>query len=317
MGRGMKHLFRDFCRTRLAPSPTGMLHLGHVRTFMITWWMAQKCGAEVILRWDDLDTNRVRPDSISQLRSDLAWLGILPEREFFQSQRDAVYRRALERLERAGFVYPCTCSRQQVMLSAPHADENAGRYPGNCRGKYASMSQAGPGAYWRAKMPDRTIVAADYFAGEIRQNAQSAFGDIALTHADGKIGYQLSSIVDDGDMGVDCVIRGDDLLSSVPPQMVLADMLGIAAPSWCHVPLVVGQSGRRLAKRDGESRVAQFRRRGVKPEKIIGWAFWRSQNQKMPIECSMAEAVAEFDLTRVPREPVVLTAQDLAWLMDR
>lgn len=309
---------------------------------MITWWMARQANAEVILRWDDLDTRRVRPESVALLREDLAWLGIKPEREFYQSQRTPIYQDALQRLHTAGFIYPCTCKRDQVQLSAPHSGETPGRYPGHCRDKFPFLDAAGPHAYWRAKMPDQTFSATDLFAGPITQNVQATFGDIALTHADGKIGYQLSSIVDDGDLGIDCVIRGDDLLTSTPQQLALAHMLGIRPPDWCHLPLVVGQTGRRLAKRDGESRVAQFRRHGVKPEKIIGWALWRSQrepditcqkiatspnferpegdlletkNRKLPIECSMAEAVAEFDLTQVPREPVVLTAQDLAWLL--
>lgn len=281
---------------------------------MITYWLAKQNNAEVLLRWDDLNATRVRPETMAQLRSDLSWLGLKTDREYYQSQRGVLYQQALEKLRAQDLIYPCICTRQQVMMSAPHSGENAGRYPGTCRDKFHSLREAGPGAYWRIKTPDTLMTVEDCLTKPLRQNIQGVFGDIALTHADGKIGYQLSSIVDDGDMGVDGVIRGDDLLDSTPQQLFVAQALGMTPPQWCHLPLVIGQSGRRLAKRDGESRVWHYRKRGIRPERMIGWAFWKSQNQKMPIECSMAEAVSEFDLARVPREPVVLTAEDLAWL---
>ncbi len=304
----------NFTRTRLAPSPTGMLHLGHVQTFMIAWWLAHSHGAEVILRWDDLDTQRVKSESVQLLREDLAWLGIKPEQEFFQSQRLPLYHQALEKLRTKELIYPCTCTRQQVFMSAPHEGEGIGRYPGTCRGKYEDLAQAGAGAYWRLKVPAGEVAAEDLLAPAMRQDVQVTCGDIALTHADGKIGYHLSSVIDDADLGVDCVVRGDDLRGSTPQHMILYQVLGLQTPLWCHVPLVMGPTGRRLAKRDGESRVAQLRHHGVKPERIIGWALWRIIGTPKPAMCSLAEAQSAFDMAKVRREPLIMTQEDWQWL---
>jgi len=323
-----------FFRTRLAPSPTGALHLGHARTFLITWWMARQAGAAVIMRMEDLDAQRAKPASVQQAYDDLDWLGLdwdqgpqaqdTPGDLYVQSHRQAFYAAALEALEKAGHIYPCVCTRADIAAAvaassgAPHEDDAQVRYPGTCRGRFATCAAAqqhtGKPACWRLTVPDGTVAFTDAIAGPQSFDVAGVVGDFPLTRFDGTPAYQLACMVDDAAMDIDWVIRGDDLLSSTPRQILLYRALGRTPPHFAHVPLVIGPDGQRLAKRHGESRIAQFRAAGVPPEKVVGWAAWRSGQIARPCALAARDLIAPFDLAKLPRERIVLGPDDFQWL---
>ena len=343
-----------FACTRLAPSPTGALHLGHARTFLITWWMARQAGAKVYMRMEDLDVGRAKPESVRQAYVDLRWLGMgwdewgnsefriqNSELAVVQSERLRIYQAALERLWERDLIYPCTCTRAEIVAavqgaaSAPHEGEGGEkvvRYPGTCAakqktenmkhkttGEVAAMveGETGKKVCWRLRVRAGEVGFEDVIAGPQGFDVGAEVGDFPLTRFDGTPAYQLACVVDDHAMGIDRVIRGDDLLSSTPRQMLVYEAMGWSPPTFAHVPLVVGTDGKRLAKRHGESRIAEFREMGVSAEKVVGWVAWRSGMVEGIREMTAEEGVGLFDVARLPRERVVMTAEDLGWLRGR
>lgn len=306
---------------RLAPSPTGALHLGNVRTFMIAYLRARSLGGKVILRIEDLDHPRDKPGAAREAVEDLKWLGFDWDEEYVQSERKDLYREALSLLP----AYPCVCTRRDVenAQSAPHAGEQL-HYPGKCRGRFASWREAadfcGEGRLpcWRYRVGEGTEVSfTDVFAGGYSQNVSSVLGDFPIARDEGGAGYTLAVVVDDLLSGVTEVVRGDDLLSATPAQILIAEKLlpwaaskssnGVKIPAYCHVPLVVGSDGRRLAKRHGDTRVASYRAAGIAPEKIIGRLAascgWCDEGLAMKLH----ELMDVFDLSTIPRNAVVVT----------
>ncbi|MHC4715894.1 MAG: tRNA glutamyl-Q(34) synthetase GluQRS, partial [Planctomycetota bacterium] len=238
--------------TRLAPSPTGALHLGNARTFLVNHLLAAQSGWRMLMRVEDLDGPRVKDGAEKSVLEDLRWLGLTWETpEVRQSQRSDAYREALGRLVQAGAAYPCTCSRKDVQLaaSAPHREDAAGAYPGTCRGRFDSADEAaatGRPVAWRARVDDGTITVDDRFAGPRTFDLARDGGDFVVVKADETAAYQLAVVVDDAEAGVDAVVRADDLLDSAARQIHLRRLLGIEAdPAYWHLPLVVGQDGRR------------------------------------------------------------------------
>lgn len=297
---------------RLAPSPTGALHLGNVRTFMIAWLRSRAAGGRVILRIEDLDHPRDKPGAAAQAVEDLRWLGFDWDEEYVQSERIGLYRDALDRLLAAGLAYPCVCSRRDVAAaqSAPHAGEQL-RYPGTCRGRFASWAEAaaakGGAPCWRFRTPpDAVVTFDDVFAGRFSQDVASALGDFPLARDKNGAGYTLAVVVDDAAMGVTDVVRGDDLLPATPAQMLVQRALGLPEPAYCHVPLVVGPDGLRLAKRHGDTRIASFRREGMRPEAVIGrlaaTCGWAEPDEQL----SLVDLLPRFDLATVPRAPIMI-----------
>lgn len=297
---------------RLAPSPTGALHLGNVRTFMIAYLRARSLGGKLIFRMEDLDHPKDKPGAAAAAVEDLKWLGFEWDEEYVQSERKAIYRDALERLRAKGLVYPCVCSRKDVesAQSAPHAGEQL-HYPGTCRGRFATwaeaLSFAGRTPCWRFRVAPGTRVAFhDVFAGDYAEEVDATLGDFPLARDEGGAGYTLACTVDDLLMGVTEVIRGDDLLGATPAQILIAEALGRAAPTFCHVPLVVGPDGRRLAKRHGDTRIAMYRETGKSPEEILGWLAascgWAARGERV----SLRDLIARFTLDSVPHAPFVL-----------
>ena len=298
-------------RTRLAPSPTGALHPGNARTFLVNWLLARQNGWTISLRIEDLDGPRIKPAAAQQAMDDLAWLGIdWDDGPVYQSQRRPVYAGAVRQLLAGGLAYPCVCTRKDVdaAAGAPHADDGAAVYPGTCRGRFASVDAAaafaGRSPAIRFRMPDRTVAWDDRLAG--RQSIDLAnLGDFVIAKADGTPAYQLAVVVDDAAAGVTEVVRGDDLLDSTPRQILLYESLGFAdrIPNYYHVPLVVGTDGRRLAKRHGDSRLAEYRRRGVPASTLVtllaGWCGIKG------IASSASELIGRFDLVKLPTGPVV------------
>jgi glutamyl-tRNA synthetase len=310
--------------TRLAPSPTGALHLGNARTFLVNWLMARQDGWEILLRVEDLDGPRVKAGADRQAMEDLRWLGLDWDRgPVHQSPRAAVYRSAAARLLAAGAAYPCVCTRREVELaaSAPHAEDGAAVYPGTCRGKYETIGEAeaavGRVPAVRFAVPAGVVEFDDAFRGRCRFDPAKELGDFVILKADGTAAYQLAVVVDDAEMGVSDVVRGDDLLDSTPRQMLLYRALGLAdrTPRYTHLPLVVGTDGRRLAKRHGDTRLSYYRERGVPAERVVALlARWCG------IEAGRAvlakELPGRFELARMPREPIVFTEADDRFLRD-
>lgn len=339
-----------FRATRLAPSPTGALHLGHARTFLITWLLARQAGANIYMRMEDLDAGRAKPESVQQAYDDLRWLGLdwdayvetptaPPQSEVVQSHRLALYQAALESLWQRGLVYPCICTRADIAAavagsaSAPHEAET--RYPGTCHDRFPPytatshstvqtaadiLAATGKSACFRLRVPSTGTTFTDLFAGAQSADVAADAGDFSLTRfaipSSSYLppAYQLACVSDDHTMDIDLVIRGDDLLPSTPRQLLLYHALAWQPPRFAHVPLVVGPDGKRLAKRHGESRIAQFRGAGVSPEKIVGWVAWRSGQIPAPRELTTRDLLATFDGGRIPKERIVLTPEDLAWL---
>src|SRR3954447_1163354 len=247
--------------TRLAPSPTGALHLGNARTFLINWMLARQNGWKIILRIEDIDGPRVKAGADTQAIEDLRWLGIdWDEGPIYQLPRMPMYRAAIEQLVEMKLAYPCICSRKEVesAASAPHAEDGATIYPGTCRGRFASIDEAkaasGKEPAIRFAVPDAVIEWTDLFAGTAAINPAHELGDFVIAKADGTPAYQLAVVVDDAAMGITNIVRGDDLLDSTPRQILLYEALGLSnrTPTYYHLPLVVGTDGRRLAKRHGD-----------------------------------------------------------------
>ena len=260
-------------RGRLAPSPTGYLHLGHARTFWTAQERARADGGELLLRIDDLDVGRCRPEFVEACIEDLAWFGFRWDGQpIFQSRRLNCYAVAFEKLRAGNFIYPCVCSRRDVIsaLSAPHAGDDEPVYPGTCRDrKFTNDELAGRQVNWRFRVPDGTRV--EYVDG--RCGAQSfeagrEFGDFVLWRHDNLPSYQLAVVVDDSEMAITEVVRGEDLLRSTARQLLLYDALGLRPPAFYHCALALDESGRRLAKRHDGLSLRRLREQGRTPEEL-------------------------------------------------
>ena len=306
---------------RLAPSPTGALHLGNVRTFMIAWLRARSQGGRVILRTEDLDHPKDKPGAAESAIDDLRWLGFDWDESYVQSERKHLYRAALESLlhsHPAPLVYPCICSRKDVesAQSAPHAGEQL-HYPGTCRDRFASWDEAfaakGSAPCWRFRTSPGTVVSFDdVFAGRYEQDVSATLGDFPVARDESGAGYTLAVVVDDLAMGVTEVVRGDDLLPATPAQILIARALGSPrVPSYCHVPLVVGPDGKRLAKRHGDTRVASYRAAGKRPEELLGFLAASCGWCRTGESVSLRDLVPRFRLDAIPHEPLVMANNGL------
>lgn len=311
-------------RTRLAPSPTGALHLGNARTFLVNWALARQQGWHIVLRIEDLDSPRIKPGVTDETIETLSWLGIdWDEGPYFQLVDLTPYEEAVAQLASEGEAYSCRCTRGQIetaSLSAPHGDEHELRYPGTCRPPHKepiSLGGCPAEAAIRLRVPDGTTRFNDHFAGEQEFNVQQSVGDFLVRTKNQLPSYQLAVVVDDARQKIDQIVRGDDLLSSTPRQMLLYEKLRLGRPpSYTHLPLVVGPDGRRLAKRHGDSRINHYREMGVAAEKIIGLiADWCGVGIRTSMSAS--EFLNRFQLQQIPHEPIVFTADDDAWLMRR
>lgn len=309
-------------RTRLAPSPTGALHLGNARTFLVTWALTRQQGWEIVLRIEDLDGPRVKADASEEAITVLQWLGLDWDAGPFTQRSDLTpYRTALERLAAQGDVYPCRCTRKEIegaALSAPHGDEHELRYPGTCRPAMPTPLPASaldqPGVAWRLRVPDGVTSFTDGFAGRHDYNIAATSGDFIVSTKEGLPSYQLAVVVDDARQGIDRIVRGDDLLRSTHRQLLLQQRLGISPPpEYFHLPLVIGEDGRRLAKRHGDSRVSHYRELGIRPERIVALlAEWCGLGNRVAM--TALEFCKGFDLAKLPTPAVVFTPDDDVWL---
>ena len=302
---------------RLAPSPTGALHLGNARTFMIAWLRARSLGGKVVFRMEDLDHPKDKPGAAAAAIEDLRWLGFDWDAEYVQSERTALYREALESLVAKGLAYPCVCSRKDVenAQSAPHEGEQL-FYPGTCRGRFADWDAAArvrPLPCWRFRTPDDEVVSfTDGFAGPVVQNIARTLGDFPLARDRDGAGYTLAATLDDLLMGVTEVVRGNDLLAATPAQILLRRAIakdGAAPPiQFFHVPLVVGPDGKRLAKRHGDTRIAAYRAQGLSAEALIGrLAATCGWGDGAPVR--VAELVGTCDFSLIPQQNIVVQGE--------
>jgi glutamyl/glutaminyl-tRNA synthetase len=273
-------------RGRLAPSPTGLLHIGHARTFWIAAQRAIERGGTLILRNEDLDPQRSRPEFARAMIEDLQWLGIRWDEgpdcggdfgPYAQSARRAFYIEAWRRLRDGGFIYPCTCSRKDLAQAAiaPNDSDDEPIYPGRCRGRDDARSFPEPaGVNWRLRVPDgETIAFRDLNLGEQRYVAGRDFGDFLVWRRDDVPAYQLAVVVDDAAMRVTEVVRGADLLKSTARQILLVRALGLPIPEHFHCELVRDAAGARLAKRSDALSIRYLRERGVAPQAVLEAAF--------------------------------------------
>lgn len=271
-------------RGRLAPSPTGFLHLGHARTFWTAQFRARDAGGTLILRNDDLDRDRVRPEFVTGFIEDLRWFGCDwsegpdlggPFAPYSQSERLGHYRTAFDRLRTSGAIYPCTCSRKDILtaLTAPHAADDEPIYPGTCRQRSADLIPAGRSASWRFRVPEgESVKFRDGHFGPHRFAAGIDFGDFVVWRHDGLPSYQLACVVDDAAMAITEVVRGEDLLVSTARQILLYRALGLKPPAFFHCPLVRDDEGVRLAKRHAGLSLRALRAAGKSPDLLReGW----------------------------------------------
>ncbi len=301
--------------TRLAPSPTGALHLGNARTFLVNWLMARQAGWRIVLRIEDLDGPRIKAGADQQAMDDLRWLGVdWDDGPIWQRSDLTPYIAALETLSDHGLTYLCTCTRREIeqAQSAPHGDEHELRYPGTCRRADVNAENA----CTRLVVPDEVIAFTDGLRGPQQVNVQQQVGDFIIATKAGLPAYQLAVVVDDARQGVTDVVRGDDLLASTARQILIYRALRLAPlPRWWHLPLVVGPDGRRLAKRHGDTRLMWYREQGVPAERIVGLLAWWCGQTTERTAMRASELVDVFDLNRLPRHNMTFTEEDHAWLL--
>jgi glutamyl-tRNA synthetase len=289
---------------RYAPSPTGQLHLGNLRTALLAWLCARSTGRRFLLRIEDLDTARVRPGMAEQQLADLTALGVTCDAEpVVQSERLAAYRDALRIL--ADTTYECFCSRREIAeaASAPHGIVS--RYPGTCRNlteaeRATRRLTRRPALRLRANGARQTI--RDLLHGEITAEVD----DVVLLRNDGVPAYNLAVVVDDAFSGIDQVVRGDDLLPAAATQAYVTELLGYRPPTYAHVPLAVNVEGRRLAKRDGAVTLPQLAEEGISPGAVLR-LMAESLDLAVPGEhLTLDLLLGRFNVERLPREPWVV-----------
>ena len=291
---------------RFAPSPTGPLHLGNLRTALLAWLFARTAGSRFLVRVEDLDQATARPEHERSQLDDLAALGLDWDGPVVrQSERRALYDDAIARLSARGVTYPCWCSRREILdaPSAPHGDAPPGAYPGTCRDRDPATAPEGRPPALRLRAGAARVTVVDRVHGVF----EGVVDDLVLRRNDGTPAYNLAVVVDDADQGVEEVVRGDDLLSSTPRQVYLARLLGLTSPGYVHVPLVLAPDGVRLAKRHGAVTIAD---RGSPDEVLsllaasLGLA---SENERV----SAAKLVERFDPDNVPKQPWVLQPNEI------
>ena len=266
-------------RGRIAPSPTGYLHLGHARTFWAAQQRAREQNGVLVLRSEDLDPARARPEFVASMIEDLKWFGFGWQEgpdvggsfaPYDQSKRHHLYRAALEQLRVGGFIYPCTCSRKDIQQAAraPHAADDEAIYPGTCRSNLQSAIR-NPQFSWRFRVRDGEAVS--FLDGQLGVQSFTAgkdFGDFVVWRHDDVPSYQLAVVVDDAAMQITEVVRGADLLVSTARQLLLYRALGLTAPTFSHCPLMLDEKGERLAKRHEALSLRSVRAAGKSPDEI-------------------------------------------------
>ena len=322
----------DKPRVRFAPSPTGRLHLGGARTAIYNWAFARATGGTFVLRIDDTDPERSTQENTEQILRSMKWLGLTwdegPEvggehGPYFQTQRADHYRAALQRLIDSGNAYPCFCSTEQLEAARAAAKERGDSFQGyqrTCRNLDPAEAQrridAGEPHVWRLRVPDDrgTIVVDDAVHGPCTFEA-SELDDMVLMRSDGTPTYNFATVVDDGEMGITHIIRGDDHLSNTPRQILVFEALGYPVPKFAHLSMILGPDGKKLSKRHGATSVEEYRDRGYLPAAMVnylallGWSL-DGETTIVPPE----EIGKHFSLDRISKNPSVFDEQKLDWM---
>lgn len=302
---------------RFAPSPSGRMHLGNLFSFLLAWLSVRHEGGTLVLRIEDLDPIRCLPAHAWQLMEDLEWLGLNWDEggepaSYWQSSRSPLYAAAFQTLEAKGLTYPCFCSRLQRLNEAPHIHDVSPSCPCAALTKQevaARMAERVPSH--RVRVPHKTVSFVDGLQGPYSQDLSTQCGDFPIRRSDGAWAYQLAVVVDDAAMGVTQVVRGHDLLSSTPRQLWLYEALGLPAPEFYHVPLLLAPDGRRLAKRDADLDMGALRRR-YSPAELLGLLAQMAGQQPSTDPVSALALAKTFDWAKVPRKDISVTPELLA-----
>ena len=293
---------------RFAPTPSGRMHLGNVFAALMAWLSVRSQNGMMVLRMEDLDTERTKTEYAEILLDDLAWLGldydvVTPP----QSTRTKVYDRYFDLLREKDLLYPCYCTRSQLhSVNAPHLSDGTYVYPGTCRSltpEQRSTFDRAPS--WRVKVPDKLWEFTDRAQGFYQENLATDCGDFVVRRADGAYVYQLAVTVDDGEAGVTEVVRGRDLLSSAPRQMYLQELFGFHHPSYAHVPMLLAADGRRLSKRDKDLDLGQLRQ-NLSAQQLLGWLAYNAGLIDRIEPVSARELVTEFSWDKLKKEDISL-----------
>jgi glutamyl-tRNA synthetase len=314
-------------RGRYAPSPTGALHLGNLRTALLAWLFARAAGGAFVLRIEDLDAPRTKPGATRAMLNDLRWLGLDWEEgpdmgglvgPYIQSMRQALYEQAIARLREKGLIYPCYCTRAELaqIASAPQGDEGPS-YPGVCRHlttkERARREATGRRPALRFIAPEAPIQFTDLLEGAISASVAATTGDFIVQRSDGIVSYQLAVVVDDALMGVTQVVRGHDLLESTARQLALYDALGYPRPTtYAHAPLLVDRDGARLAKRDAAAGLDTLRAAGCSPAQVMGGLAASCGIVPAGVQATPAEILAVFDPSLLSRHSTTFHQSCLA-----
>lgn len=325
---------------RFAPSPTGRMHLGNVYSALLSWLSIRSQGGAWVLRIEDIDPQRSRPAYAQQIKDDLRWLGLDWDEEYTQSQRFPLYEQYLRQLQATGLVYPCYCTRADIMATqAPHESDGRIVYAGTCRPQElrgvkrvegvegsiprafdspiprkidssknrkidASTPQRSPSL--RLFVPDEDIAFTDAHYGPQSVNLATHCGDFVLRRADGAWAYQLAVVVDDALMGITEVVRGRDLLLSAPQQIYLYRLLGFPSPTFCHLPLLCNASGQRLCKRDKSLDLGELRQHHS-AEALVGLLAFHAGLIDQPSPLSAQSLIPLFSWAKVPCEDIIVS----------
>ena len=296
---------------RFAPSPSGRMHLGNLFSALLAWLSVRSAGGALVLRVEDLDPVRCQPAHAWQLMEDLEWLGLTWDEggdvpSYWQSNRGARYAAAFARLEAQDLVYPCFCTRLQRLNEAPHGHDLSPACP--CAAltpeEVALRARDRPPS-WRVRVPYQTVSFTDGLQGPYAQDLARACGDFPVRRWDGAWAYQLAVVVDDAEMGITQVVRGRDLLSSTPRQLWLYEALGLKAPSFYHVPLLLAPDGRRLAKRDADLDMGALRRRYA-PQELLGLLAHLAGQRADSSPVAATQLAEDFSWEKVPRQDIIV-----------
>ena len=298
---------------RFAPTPSGRMHLGNVFAALVAWLSVRHDHGHMVLRMEDLDTQRTSGEFAQILREDLLWLGLDWDEETQpQSQRSEIYQTYFDRLEAMDLLYPCYCTRSQLhSVNAPHLSDGTYVYAGTCRNLSDEERAAfGRAPAWRVKVPDQAWTVDDKIQGIYTENLATHCGDFVVRRADGVYVYQLAVTVDDALAGVNQVVRGTDLLSSAPRQMYLQSLLGFPHPEYAHVPMLLAPDGRRLSKRDKDLDLGYLRAHTT-PEHLIGVLAHSAGLLDMPAAISARELAEHFSFDKIRGDAIYLDAKEL------
>ena len=298
---------------RFAPTPSGRMHLGNVFAALVAWLSVRHDHGHMVLRMEDLDTQRTSGEFAQILREDLLWLGLDWDAETQpQSQRSEIYQTYFDRLEAMELLYPCYCTRSQLhSVNAPHLSDGTYVYAGTCRNLSEEERAAfGRAPAWRVKVPDQAWTVGDKIQGIYTENLATHCGDFVVRRADGVYVYQLAVTVDDALAGVNQVVRGTDLLSSAPRQMYLQSLLGFPHPEYAHVPMLLAPDGRRLSKRDKDLDLGYLRAHTT-PEHLIGVLAHSAGLLDAPAAISARELAAHFSFDKIRGDAIYLDAKEL------